>query len=82
MRQNKEMRFRKISLELLLDTLTHLWDAGADYVDIIGIQGEDQDVINIVVQEDYMSDEEPIDESEDDDDDTPTLSDEDINNLI
>ncbi len=83
MRQNKEIRFRKISLELLLDTLTHIWDAGADYVDIIGIQGEDQDVINIVVQEDYMSDEEPIDESEDDDDDTPpTLSDEDINNLI
>jgi hypothetical protein len=82
MRQNKkEIRFRKISLQLLLDTLTHIWDAGADYVDIIGIQGEDQDVINIVVQEDYMSDE-PIDESEDDDDDTPTLSDEDINNLI
>jgi hypothetical protein len=63
--------------------LTHIWDSGADYVDIIGIQGEDQDVINIVVQEEYMSDE-PIDESEDDDDDddTPTLSDEDINNLI
>ncbi len=84
MRQNKEIRFRKISLELLLDTLTHIWDSGADYVDIIGIQGEDQDVINIVVQEDYMSDE-PIDESEDDDDDDdtpPTLSDEDINNLI
>ncbi len=79
MANNKEIRFRKISLELLLDTLTHIWDAGADYVDIIGIQGEDQDVINIVVQEDYMSDE-PIDESEDDDD-TP-LSDEDINNLI
>lgn len=82
MRQNKkEIRFRKISLELLLDTLTHIWDAGADYVDIIGIQGEDQDVINIVVQEDYMSDE-PIDEAEEEDDDTPTLSDEDINNLI
>jgi hypothetical protein len=81
--ENKEVRFRKISLQLLLDTLTHIWDSGADYVDIIGIQGEDQDVINIVVQEEYMSDE-PIDESEDDDDDddTPTLSDEDINNLI
>ena len=79
MGQNNEMRFRKISLELLLDTLTHLWDAGADYVDIIGIQNEDQDIINIVVKEDYMSDEEPNDESEDDD---APLSDEDINNLI
>jgi hypothetical protein len=81
--ENKEVRFRKISLQLLLDTLTHIWDSGADYVDIIGIQNEDQDVINIVVREDYMSDEEPIEDYDDSDDDTPpTLSDEDINNLI
>ena len=81
--ENKEVRFRKISLQLLLDTLTHIWDSGADYVDIIGIQNEDQDVINIVVREDYMSDEEPIEDyDEDEDDETPTLSDEDINNLI
>ena len=78
-RNKKEIRFRKISLELLLDTLTHIWDSGADYVDIIGIQGDDQDVINIVVQEDYMTDEEL---EEDQEDDTPPLSDEDINNLI
>lgn len=77
--ENKEIRFRKISLQLLLDTLTHIWDSGADYVDIIGIQNEDQDVINIVVKDDYMSEEEDI---QDDDDDLPTLSDEDINNLI
>jgi len=79
-RNKKEIRFRKISLELLLDTLTHIWDSGADYVDIIGIQGDDQDVINIVVQEDYMSEEEL--EEFDEDDETPPLSDEDINNLI
>jgi len=79
------MRFRKISLELLLDTLTHIWDSGADYVDIIGIQGDEQDVINIVVKEDYMSDDiEEYEEEEEDDDDSPLppLSDEDINNLI
>jgi hypothetical protein len=81
MRQNKEIRFRKISLQLLLDTLTHLWDAGADYVDIIGIQGEDQDVINIVVKEDYMS-EEDTDVYDEEEEDNDTLSDEDINNLI
>lgn len=83
MRQNKkEIRFRKISLQLLLDTLTHIWDSGADYVDIIGIQGEDQDVINIVVQEDYMSDDIEEYEEDDNDDHHPPLSDEDINNLI
>jgi hypothetical protein len=83
-RNNKEMRFRKISLELLLDTLTHIWDSGADYVDIIGIQGDEQDVINIVVKEDYMSDDIEEYEEEDDDEDSPLppLSDEDINNLI
>lgn len=76
---NGELRFRKISLRLLLDTLTHIWNSGADYVDIIGLRGDEQDVINIVVQEDYMTDEEV--EEEEEDDDTP-LSDEDINNLI
>ncbi len=81
MRQNKEIRFKKISLQLLLDTLTHIWDAGADYVDIIGIQGEDQDVINIVVKEDYMSEEDHDVYDEEEEEDTP-LSDEDINNLI
>jgi hypothetical protein len=82
MRQNKETRFRKISLQLLLDTLTHIWDSGADYVDIIGIQGEDQDVINIVVKEEYMSDEEYDVYDEEEEEDNDTLSDEDINNLI
>lgn len=80
--ENKETRFRKISLQLLLDTLTHIWDSGADYVDIIGIQGEDQDVINIVVKEEYMSDEEHDVYDEEEEEDNDTLSDEDINNLI
>ena len=79
------MRFRKISLQVLIDTLTHIWDSGADYVDIIGIQNDEQDVINIVVKEDYMSDDiEEYEEEEEEDDNTPLppLSDEDINNLI
>ena len=84
MRQNnKEVRFKKISLQMLIDTLTHIYNSGADYVDIIGIQNDEQDVINIVVMEDYMTDEEleEYDEEEQDDDDD-LLSDEDINNLI
>ena len=83
MRQNnKEVRFKKISLQMLIDTLTHIYNSGADYVDIIGIQNDEQDVINIVVMEDYMTDEELEEyEDEDEDDDVP-LSDEDINNLI
>lgn len=81
---NKEVRFRKINLQFLIETLTHIYDAGADYVDIVGTQDDVQDTINIIVQEEYMT-EEPIDEEEEDipNDDVPTkLSDEDINNLI
>lgn len=82
MRDNGELRFRKISLRLLLDTLTHIWNSGADYVDIIGIRGDEQDVINIVVQEDYMTDEELEEYDEEEQDEDDPLSDEDINNLI
>lgn len=68
---------------MLIDTLTHIYNSGADYVDIIGIQNDEQDVINIVVKEDYMTDEELEEyDEEDDDEDVPPLSDEDINNLI
>jgi hypothetical protein len=66
---------------VLIDTLTHIWDSGADYVDIIGIQNDDQDIINIVVQEDYMTEEE-LEEFDEEQEDDPPLSDEDINNLI
>lgn len=82
---NKEVRFRKINLQFLIETLTHIYDAGADYVDIVGTQDDVQDTINIIVQEEYMT-EEPLDEEplidEEDNDEPQTLSDEDINNLI
>lgn len=84
---NKEIRFRKINLQFLIETLTHIYDAGADYVDIVGTQDDVQDTINIIVQEEYMTDE-PLEEEEgmeefpNDEDVPPTLSDEDINNLI
>ena len=85
---NKEVRFRKINLQFLIETLTHIYDAGADYVDIVGTQDDVQDTINIIVQEEYMTDEpleeedEEIEEFPNDEDVPPTLSDEDINNLI
>ena len=85
-RQNKkEVRFRKINLQFLIETLTHIYDAGADYVDIVGTQDDVQDTINIIVQEEYMT-EENLEEEEplinEEDDEPQTLSDEDINNLI
>lgn len=73
------MRFRKINLEALIDTLTHIYDSGANYVDIIGTLDDVQDVINIVVQKEYLTDDT---EEEEEEDYTDTLSDEDINNLL
>lgn len=75
-----QVRFRKINLEVLIDTLTHIYDSGADYVDIIGTLDDVQDVINIVVQEEYLTDD--TEEEEEEEDYTDTLSDEDINNLL
>jgi len=81
---NKEVRFRKINLEFLINTLTHIYEAGADYVDIIGTQDDVQDTINIVVQEEYLAnqEDEPLEEELREDSVPPKLSDEDINNLI
>jgi hypothetical protein len=76
------VRFKKIPLKLLIDTLTHLYDVGADYIDIIGISGETQDVVTISVEYEYMSrfDVEMPDVTHLIND--KTLSDEDLNDLI
>lgn len=83
-KNSKEVRFRKINLEFLINTLTHIYEAGADYVDIIGTQDDVQDTINIVVQEEYLANQEDeLLEEELREDSVPSkLSDEDINNLI
>ena len=77
-----QAKFKKIPLKLLIETLTHIYDSGAEYIDIIGVAGETRDVVTISVEYEYMS--EP-------DADTPedthlindkTLSDEDLNDLL
>lgn len=75
------VKFRKIPLKLLLDTLTHIYNSGADYIDIIGEMGAIQDVVTISVEQEYMNDQE-----ENMPDDVKLinnkLSDEDIDNLM
>lgn len=72
---SNQVRIRKINLEVLIDTLTSIYDAGADYIDIIGTLDNIQDVVNIVVQEEYLTE-------DTEEDYTNKLSDEDINNLL
>lgn len=86
MEENNENKvvIRKIALQVFIETLVNVYNSGADYVDIIGSNDENQDTIGIVVHEEYLSKEEHEIElipDEDELNDKP-LSDEDINDLI
>ncbi len=91
MAKKKEVRLKKIPLEILLDVLTNLFDMGVDYIDIVGIANEVQDTISIVYSKEYMSKDlseamdEMIDEMLKDDEEQKTnikLSDDDLNQMI
>ena len=49
-----QIRFRKIDIEILLTTLQVLYEGGANYVDIVGKIGEEQDMIGLAVMEEYL----------------------------
>jgi len=78
-RSKKAVRFQKIPLKELLETLQTVYNQGADYIDISGIPDEQQDVIGIHVLEEYLSDDL---EEDDDEEDDGRLSEEDLNKLI
>ena len=78
MERHNEIRLKKIPLRVFLEALTDIYERGVDYVDIIGVPGEEQDSIGISVKEEYFAKE----EEEDNDDEDFNLSDEDLNQLI
>lgn len=72
MENNKEeIVFEMIPIEMLLEVLTRLYDDGANYVDIIGIVGQ-EGKIAIAVKDDYYEDDGADD----------SLSDKDLDELI
>jgi hypothetical protein len=77
---------RKIPLEGLIQILTNLFEEGADYIDISGEQDNREegpvDVIKITVKPEYMSDDSEVEIEVDVQGEKPTLSEDDINNLI
>lgn len=82
MEENKKMvKFQKIPLKGLIETLQEVYNQGADFIDIVGIPDEDQDIIGIHVREEYLSDD-LEDEEEEQDENQEGLSDEDLNQLI
>lgn len=81
MGMSKQVKFRKIPIQLLIETLMHIHESGADYVDIIGMQGEVQDVVTLSVEYEYMSTPD-AEAPEDTHLINDKLSDEDINDLL
>lgn len=49
-----ENRIRKVHLESLINMLTDIWNAGADFVDIESKTEEDGDMIILSVADDYL----------------------------
>lgn len=77
-----QAKFKKIPLKLLIETLIHIQQSGADYIDIIGVAGETRDVVTISVEYEYMSTPD-VDAPEDTHFiNDKTLSDEDLNDLL
>ena len=78
---------RKIPLEGLIQILTNLYEEGADFIDISGVQDNREegsvDVIKITVKPEYMSDDNDLQIEVDMEGEKPnSLSEDDINELI
>lgn len=83
--ENKEVAIRKIPLDNFIDVLMDLYNKGVDFVDIIGVQGDDMDRMAISFSEDYMMEGAQANFKDIPQEDLFTngkLSDEDLNQLI
>jgi hypothetical protein len=81
--KKNQVILRKIALKTFIDTLVNVYNSGADYVDLIGSNDEEQDTIGIIVTDEYMADPDDMElEIEDEDEEEKKLSDDDIDQLI
>ena len=88
-----QVRLKKIPIAVFLKALMDIYESGVDYVDIIGVPGEEQDTIGIAFSDDYMSKETSEDDDINNENDSNIeqleeeiknikLSDEDLNQLL
>lgn len=79
-----QVRLKKIPLEIFIQALTDIYNTGVDYIDIIGVPGEEQDTIGIAFCDEYLSKEEEEDTLENLKEQIKNinLSDEDLNQLL
>ena len=82
--ENNEVRLKKIPLGIFIQALMDIYNSGLDYVDIIGKNNEEQDIVGIAFCNDYLSqdaDEEDIENLKEKIKDI-NLSDDDLNQLL
>jgi len=54
MMDGQEIILKKIPIEILMDTLHDLYHRGVEYIDIMGIHGEEQDTLGVSFNNEYM----------------------------
>ena len=84
---SKPIKLNKVPLASLIQALTHLYEEGADFIDIAGesTPESDNDVIKVTVRPEYYSDDDDYDDDEEiepNKEDINPISDDDINDLI
>lgn len=87
MEENKDqVRLKKIPLGVFIQALMDIYNTGVDYVDLLGVPGEEQDTIGIAFCDEYLSKEEEETEETDENIEEKikniNLSDEDLNQLL
>jgi len=62
--QDNKVRLKKIPLGVFIQSLMDIYNMGVNYVDLIGVPGEEQDTIGIAFSDDYLNKEEEEDSNE------------------
>lgn len=85
MENKDQVRLKKIPLGVFIQALMDIYNTGVDYVDIIGVPGEEQDTIGIAFCDEYLSKEEDTEETDENIEEkikNINLSDDDLNQLL
>lgn len=80
-----QVRLKKIPLGIFIQALMDIYNTGVDYVDLLGVPGEEQDTIGIAFCDEYLSKEEETEETDENIEEkikNINLSDDDLNQLL
>jgi hypothetical protein len=82
MENNNEVTITKIPIKPILDILQDAWGRGADYFDLVGVVGDTQDNLMVIIKDEYTSDVDDESPEEGDEDSSIDLTDDNLNELI